>query len=478
MNGKLYITTTIPYVNARPHVGFALELAQADAIARYHRLRGEEVRFQTGTDENAFKNVSAAREHGLDTRQFVDANAARFRALAEALGVSHDEFVRTTEARHALAVHRLWASLRPSDVFRRRYDGLYCAGCEDFLLDRDLVGGRCPDHGVPPTPVAEENWFFRLSAWQDQLDAIVAEGRLRIVPDSKRNEVLAFIRRGLDDISISRHADRSGGWGISVPGDPTQVIYVWIEALVNYLTGLGYGQSPEWARFWGAGTRKVHVLGKNVWKFHAVYWPALLLSAGLPLPDDLVVHGFLTEDGRKISKSSGSAVDPFAVLEKVGPDALRYYLLRGIPPFEDGDFSLERLKGLHNAELANELGNLVSRVTALCAKSGFREPPAGAAPEAPPGYHEAWERFAYDEAIRALRAVVVGLNRRIEEARPWELLKAGNPSALGPRLREWLDELHRVAWWLSPFVPDAVERIQDALARPGVPSGAVFPRLT
>jgi methionyl-tRNA synthetase len=281
MNGNFYITTTIPYVNAHPHVGFALELAQADAIARYHRLCGKEVRFQTGTDENAFKNVTAAREHGLETKTFVDANARRFRELSEALGVSHDEFVRTTEKRHALAVSRLWTSLRPSDVFRRRYDGLYCAGCEDFLFARDLVEGRCPDHDVSPRPVVEENWFFRLSAYQIQLDALIAEGRLRIVPDSRRNEVLAFIRRGLDDISISRNAERAGGWGIAVPGDPTQVIYVWIDALANYLTGLGYGQSSEWLRFWGAGTRKVHILGKNVWKFHAIYWPALLLSAGL-----------------------------------------------------------------------------------------------------------------------------------------------------------------------------------------------------
>lgn len=424
MNGKLYITTTIPYVNATPHVGFALELTQADAIARYHRLRGKEVRFQTGTDENAFKNVAAARERGLETRTFVDSNAARFLALAEALGVSHDAFVRTTEARHALAVHRLWADLRPSDVFRKGYDGLYCPGCEDFLLERDLVNGRCPDHGVPPTSVSEENWFFRLSAYQAELDNLIADGRLQIVPESRRNEVLAFIRRGLADISISRSADRAGGWGIAVPGDPTQVVYVWIDALANYLTGLGYGLRPDWAPFWGEGTRKVHVFGKNVWKFHAVYWPALLFSAGLPLPDALVVHGFLTEGGRKISKSSGNAIDPFGVLEATGADALRYYLLRGIPPFEDGDFSPERLRRLHDTELSNELGNLVSRLTALCCKAGFHERTAEEEPDAPDGYHEAWERFAYDEAIGALRCVVVALNRRIDEVRPWELLKA------------------------------------------------------
>ena len=300
-----YITTTIPYVNAEPHIGFALELVQADTLARYARLCGERVRLQTGTDENAWKNVESARARGCSPREFVARNTEAFRRLAQALNIAVDEFVHTTEERHRRAVWALWQRLRPGDLYKQAYTGHYCVGCEDFFYERELVDGCCPEHRTPPVPVEEENYFFRLSAYQAQIEELLLSGRLAITPEKRRLEVLNFVRQGLQDISVSRSSARAEGWGITVPGDESQTVYVWIDALVNYLTGLGFGTHEDWQEFWGPQSRVIHCLGKNVWKFHAVYWPALLLSAGLPLPDELVIHGFLTVNGQKIGKSLG-----------------------------------------------------------------------------------------------------------------------------------------------------------------------------
>jgi len=478
MSERIYVTTSIPYVNADPHIGFALELVQADVIARYHRLLGHETRFQTGTDENAFKNVLAAQQQGLTTPELVDRNAASFRRLNEALGVSSDTFIRTTEARHRRGVHRLWQQLRPDDVYLRSYTGRYCTGCEDFYLERDLVNGRCPDHGTEPVRVSETNYFFRLSAYQAQIEELLDTGRLEVVPASRRNEALSFVRRGLQDISISRASERSGGWGIPVPGDPSQVIYVWIDALVNYISGLGFGTSDEWSEFWCDDATKVHVIGKNVWKFHAVYWPALLLSAGLPLPDRIVVHGFLTVDGRKIGKALGNAIDPFACIDRYSLDATRYYLLRGIPSLDDADFSTERLTLLHNTDLANGLGNLVSRLTSLCEKTGYGRYEQRRTPAAPQSYHECLHAHKLDRALATQWSLVTDLNQDIEREQPWQTIKAGRAHTLRQQLTLWLDELQRISYWLSPFLPNTSRRIQHALARePLLASQPLFPRL-
>ena len=478
MCSRIYVTTTIPYVNARPHVGFALELVQADAIARYNRLLGNDTRFQTGTDENAFKNVLAARARGLDTQQFVDGNAEAYRQLVAALRISADEFIRTTEDRHRCGVHAFWKRIRPEDIYRRRYGGLYCAGCEDFYLDKDLVDGRCPDHGTAPAEVEEENYFFRLSAYQARIEELLATEQVRIVPARRSREVLNFVRGGLRDFSISRDARRSGGWGIGVPGDGSQVIYVWVDALINYLSGLGFGRGDDWQKSWHGQVRKLHVIGKNVWKFHAVYWPALLLSAGLPLPNEIVVHGFLTLEGQKISKSLGNTIDPIACVEEFGPDAVRYYLLKGIPPFDDGDFSAERLRLLYNTDLANGLGNLVSRVTSLAERARFGRYDGPASPAAPEAYSQALQRHESDKALEALWQIVTRLNRDIDSARPWEAIKAGEDRMLKGRLTEWLGELHRVGYWLRPLLPDAGEKVLDAIAsRPIRSCEPLFPRV-
>ena len=472
-----YITTTIPYVNAQPHIGFALELVQADAIARYLRLCGETVRLQTGTDKNAWKNVESARAQDCSPQAFVDRNTAAFRELVTALQISADVFIRTSEERHHRAVHAVWGRLRPDDLYRRHYTGRYCVSCEDFYQERELVDGCCPEHRIPPVEVREENYFFRLSAYQAQLDELITSGRLAIVPVSRRNEVLSFIRQGLHDISVSRSSARSGGWGISVPGDDSQTIYVWIDALINYLTGLGFGDGDDWQQYWAAGNRKIHCLGKNVWKFHAVYWPALLLSAGLPLPDVLFVHGFLTVGGQKIGKSLGNAVDPFQVIETYGVDAVRYYLLHGVPPWDDGDYSDERLQLAYNQDLANNLGNLLSRLTTLAQRSGFRRIAHSGEPPAPAGFHEALRAFTFDTALETLWGVLTGLNQEIERTEPWKALKAGDFAALHAYLAAWFFTLSGVAYWLAPFLPETSRKVIAILsADPLAVAPPLFPR--
>lgn len=473
-----YITTSIPYVNGHPHIGHALELVQADAIARYSRLLGRKTNFQTGTDDNAFKNVLSARAEGIPTRELVNRNSGVFRSLAKELRVSYDHFIQTSGDRHGEGVHQFWRRLNPGDIYLKSYEGLYCTGCEDFYLEKDLVNGRCPDHGTEPVQVRESNYFFRLSSYQDRLEKRLRSGEIAIVPSTRTKEILSFIRTGLQDISISRPSDRSGGWGIRVPSDSTQVIYVWIDALINYVSGLGYGVNADWSEFWSEEAHKIHVIGKNVWKFHAVYWPALLLSAGLPLPDEILVHGFITEDGRKISKSLKNAADPFDYVERYGTDAIRYYLLRNLSPFEDGDLAAERLVLSYNSDLANGLGNLVSRLTTLCSKGRYGRYEYEIVPEAPPAFHEAVAGRELDKAVRILWSILSQVNQDIDREEPWRKLAGEDIGDLRVHLTRWLREVHRIAYWLSPFLPDASQKILDLLSTdPVAPGKPLFPRI-
>lgn len=480
MQERAYITTAIPYVNARPHIGFARELVIADCVARSQRLLGRSARLQTGTDENAFKNVQAARAAGEDTAALVGRHAAAFRALGATLQAEVDAFVRTSESRHHQAVHRLWGLLRPDDLYRRRYRGLYCAGCEDFYLARDLDGGRCPVHATEPAAVEEENVFFRLSRYQEPIEGAIQSGRLRIEPRSRRAEVLAFVRRGLRDISVSRQSARVGGWGVPLPGDAGQRVYVWIDALVNYLTGLEFGSDGAWQTWWGEGARIVHVIGKDVWKFHACYWPGLLLSAGLPLPDTLLVHGFLTQEGQKISKSRGAEVGPEAYVERYGADALRYALLK-IPVGEDGDFSEQSLGRVYQTDLADGLGNLCRRITALAARADYAGGPAD--PAAWPEVEAELAAYRLDRALLLVWREIGALNRDIDRQKPWVALRQGGAvaseeKALQENLRRWLAGLRRLAFWLGPFLPQAAARIETALTRrPLAALPPLFPKI-
>jgi methionyl-tRNA synthetase len=491
-----YITTTIPYVNARPHLGFALELVQADVLARYHRSTGEQVRFQSGTDDNSLKNVLAARAAGVGVQEFVDASAAAFTGLAEPLSLSVDDLIRTSsDPRHRAGVERLWRACAASgDLYRKHYEGLYCVGCEQFYSAAELQDGRCPDHGTVPDQVCEENWFFRLSRYAGQVRSLIADGAIRIEPAQRRNEVLALIDAGLEDFSVSRSTQRARGWGIPVPGDPGQVIYVWWDALGNYLTALDYtGAGENLARWWTGARRRVHLLGKGVLRFHAVYWPAMLLSAGEAVPTDIVVHGYLTENGRKISKSSGATVDPYDLAGAYGTDAVRWWLLREVPRGADADFTVDRLVSRANDELANGIGNLVNRVVAMVHRYRDGHVPATAsAPaavaldtvaldtvaldtaigDAPGLIAEALEDFDFRRATEAVWRIADEANRYVNRTRPWDLAKAGDQAELDAALSVLVRACQAIGAQLAPFLPDAAARVSRQCA-PG--EGGLLP---
>jgi len=491
---RYYITTTIPYVNARPHVGFALELVQADVLARHHRRVGDTVRFLSGTDDNSLKNVLAAEAEGIPVGALVDRNAAAFEALRGPLELSPDDFIRTsTDPRHRAGVELLWRRCDAAgDVYRKDYEGLYCVGCEQFYAPADLVEGRCPEHGTEPQRVAEENWFFRLSRYADELHGLVSSDRLRIQPEARRNEVLGLIAGGLHDFSISRSNVRARGWGIPVPGDPDQVVYVWWDALGNYVTSLEVGgEGGAFEDWWVRSRQRVHLVGKGVLRFHAVYWPALLLSAGLPLPTDILVHDYLTVDGRKISKSSGASpstpVDPASLVADYGADAVRWWLLREVPRVGDADFTVDRLIARADADLAGGLGNLVHRVVTMihryrggrvverCPAEAQGAEGAGAGratarlkracEDAPARIDEALAGFDFRGATRALWAIVEEANRAVDATRPWEIAKAersGDPRAateLDCVLSALLHACARLGDLLAPFLPGGADRI-------------------
>ncbi|MFI7635566.1 methionine--tRNA ligase [Nonomuraea sp. NPDC049400] len=448
----MYITTTIPYVNARPHLGHALELVQADVLARHHRRRGEPVRFQTGTDDNSLKNVLAAEAEGVPVRELVDRNAAAFEGLRGPLDLSFDSFIRTSaHPGHRAGVERIWQATR-DDLYQRHYEGLYCVGCEQFYPE-----GPCPEgHAAPLQHVSEENWFFRLSRYQDALSELIRSGRLRIEPVARRNEVLAFIEAGLDDISISRSAARARGWGIPVPGDPSQVVYVWWDALANYITAL---EGDDYDRWWVSEPRKVHLMGKGVIRFHAVYWPAMLLSAGEPLPTGIFVHDYLTVDGRKISKSAGNTADPLALVDAYGVDAVRWWLLREVPRVGDADFTEERLVARADEDLANGLGNLVNRVATMVHRFlDGHVPPAGEA-LADVQVDEALEAFDFRRAAVAVWAIVEEANKYVERTQPWRQTRAQQEVSLGTLVHA----CRELAVQLEPFLPTAAARVAAAV---------------
>jgi methionyl-tRNA synthetase len=477
-----YVSTSIPYVNAQPHIGHALEDVQADALARYHRLRREDVWFLSGTDENSLKNVRAAEREGIPTQALVDRNAAQFYALRDSLDLSFDDFIRTSaDPRHLAGVHKLWqACERSGDIYQRAYSGLYCVGCEQFYAEDELADGLCPEHLVAPELVQEQNYFFRLSRYADRLRELIESDQLRIVPRTRKNEVLGFIRNGLEDFSISRSRSRARGWGIPVPGDQDQVTYVWFDALGNYITALGYADaSQRFQRYWERNPQRTHVIGKNIIRFHAIYWPAMLLSAGVLPPTDIFVHGFVTVDGRKVGKSLGNAIDPVELAERYGADVLRYYLLREIPTTGDGDFSLERLVRVYNADLADQLGNLLSRTVGMISRyyDGATPTPCGleaadellvaAARQLYARIDAAVEQFALDDALGAAWDLVAIANKYVVEVQPWALAKRRDDPAFERRLTTTLynlvETLRLAAHALAAFLPATAEAIARQL---------------
>lgn len=479
-----YITTAIPFVNGRPHMGHAMEYVLTDAYARFQRLCGRDVRFQTGSDENSLKNVQAAEKEGIPTTDLVARNAQYFVDLRESLDLSFDDFIRTSaEARHAEGARKLWqACAARGDFYRKSYEGLYCVGCEQYYAPDELVDGRCPEHATVPERVEEENWFFRLSRYQAELERLIDTDELRVRPPTRKNEVLSFIRGGLADFSVSRSEARAKGWGIRVPDDPDQVMYVWVDALSNYITALDYaGEGETYRRFWSECPDRIHVIGKGIIRFHAVYWPALLLSAGVPLPTEIFVHGYVTTGGSKMSKSLGNVLDPVALAAEHGIDALRYMLLRHIRSTEDGDFTLERFVAAHNADLADQLGNLLRRTTNMTNRyfgglvptpvDGVLEDEAASLLESASILGDrvaaAMADYLNHDALEAIWTVLAEANRFLVVVEPWQLAKRRADPTIEARLATCLydvaEALRLVAFTLQPFLPATADGVARQL---------------
>jgi len=454
---KFYVTTSIAYVNAGPHVGYAMELLQADILARYHRLQGKDAFFLTGTDEHGLKIAQVAEERGVWPQELANENSALFRDLTEKLGLSNNYFVRTTEEKHVAYAQEMWKKLEAAgDLYKSDYEGLYCVGCERFFQEKELVEGNCPIHKKPVVKVKEENYFFRLSKYADAIKEKIVSGELQIVPESRKNEMLNFFEEGINDVSFSRPRE-SVKWGIEVPGNPEQLMYVWCDALTNYISVI------DRDRYWPAD---VQVIGKDIVRFHAIYWIGMLMSAGMALPKTIMVHGFITSEGEKMSKSLGNVKDPFEYLEKYGREALRYFLLREIPTLGDGDFSQTRFEIVYNEELANTFGNLVSRVLAMNKKYFEGKVPEAGSDD---GFAElldnAWkkldlemESFDIKKAIEVVVELGYAANKYVDDTKPWVLAK-NDQEKLSAVIYNLLEVIRHIALMLLIFIPDTAGKI-------------------
>lgn len=464
---KFYITSAIPYPNGVPHLGFGLEIVQADVLARYYRLRGDEVWFLTGTDEHGLKVFQSAKKEGIDFQEYVDKNSKEFARLKEVLNISYDDFIRTSDKiRHWPGAQKLWANGK-KDIYLKKYTGFYCVGCEGFITERELVDGLCPEHKIEPEKVEEENYFFKLKNYRDDIKKLIEKNEIRILPESRKNEVMNLLKDA-EDFSISRPKEKIS-WGIPVPDDPNQIQYVWFDALASYITAIGYGRDESsFAKWWPAD---IHVIGKGILRFHAIYWPGMLLSAGLPLPKSIFVHGYLTIDGEKISKSLGNVISPEEVVKKYGVDPVRYYLLREIPSYEDGDWAEKKFKARYNADLANNLGNLVSRSVALIKKffnGNFAYSRRFVSKEVDEKVINTWKKyiesldnFKLHVALENTFSLADFANLYIDENKPWAL--SDNPEQLNIVITNLTMILLNVAWLLKPFLPQTSDRIFEIL---------------
>lgn len=470
-----YLTTPIFYPNAKLHMGHAYTTTLSDILVRFRRLAGEETYFLTGSDENTQKMVDAARKEGKEPLEFLDGIVSNFKNLFGELGISYDQFIRTTDQKvHWPGAQALWQKLAAAgDIYKKEYEGLYCVGHEAFVTEKDLVDGKCPDHGTVPEFIKEENYFFRLSRYSEEIRKKIESDELHIVPETRKNEILAFISQGLEDVSFSRprKSDWPAGLGIPVPGDESQVMYVWCDALANYVTALGYGRDDDlYQKFWPANT---HVIGKDILRFHAAIWPGMVLSAGLPLPKTLLVHGFLTSGGKKMSKSLGNVIDPEELLREYGVDAMRYYLARHISPFEDGDITREHFKEAYNADLANGLGNLASRIMQL-AQTHLPEPVSLETPSYPAEYIEAFEKFEVHRALDLVWERIKLLDQQITDTQPFKVVKE-DPEKGRELIAALVRELAALDLLLEPFLPETSKKIIDAITANKKPEN-LFPR--
>ncbi len=477
MAKKFFITSAIPYVNAAPHVGHALEFVQTDTIARYHRLIGDDVRTLCGGDENALKNVQAAEKAGAPVQEFVDRNNTLFIKLADNLNARYDIWQKgSDQIHHFSSSQRLWElCVQKGDIYEKSYEGLYCVGCETFYEPEELnENGECIEHpGKPLEKVKEKNWFFRLSNYEKPIKDMILSGQLDIVPQKRKNEVLAFLERGLQDISISRSNERAKNWGVPVPGDPSQRMYVWFDALNIYQSGVGFGwDDKNYKKWWPAD---LHVIGKGITRFHAIYWPAFLLSAGLTAPRQIFTHEYFTVNGQKMSKTLGNVIDPMMLIDTYGADPLRYYFLAKFSPFNDGDFSEEEFKKTYNADLANGLGNLVARVGKMAKNLNFKLKTVNFSELNTGNYKKATEEYRFNDALACVWEQVKAADKHIDEHEPWKL----TGDALHAVLETSINQIIEIATLLQPFLPTTAKKILDQFKGPTITvQPPLFPRLT
>lgn len=460
MNSKFYITTSIPYLNSKAHIGHVLEFIQADVIARYQRLTGSDVFFLTGTDEHGSKIVRAAEAVNKEPQQFVDEIAKNFKLTLASFNISNNDFIRTSDRqRHWPAVQKIWKKLDESgDLYRAKYKGLYCVGHEAFMKPSELVDGTCPLHKQKPEVIEEENWFFRLSKYSKEIEERIKNDELRIVPETRKNEILSLLKEGLEDVSFSRPS-KDLKWGIPVPDDEAQTIYVWADALTNYMDNT-----------WPADA---HLIGKDILRFHAAIWPGMLLSACFELPKSILVHGFITVGGEKMSKTVGNIIDPVELVKKYGTDPVRYYMLSEIPSHEDGDFSIEKFEARYNGNLANGLGNYAARVLALAHNANSANLYANTANEEIKQRIEETQKivdakikdFKLHEALAAIWELISFGDKYINENKPWaKSLSANSKSQI---VGNTLYILENVAKLLKPFLPETAEKILGAIQHSG-----------
>lgn len=473
MKKTFYITTTIPYVNAEPHIGFALEVVQADVIARYKRI-DHEVFFNTGADEHGQKICEEARKSGEDAQAYVDRYADSVRKLKETLNLSYDNFIRTTSPEHKKAAKELWRLCdKNKDIYKKKYKGLYCVGCERFLATRDLVDGKCLIHPqLEPKVVEEENYFFKLSNYTEKITDYLKRENI-IVPPHRLKEAQQFVEQGLEDFSISREKEKLP-WGVPVPDDDSQVMYVWFDALTNYISTLGWPEDKEekYKTFWENG-EKLQMAGKDQIRFQSIMWPAMLMSAQLPTPDQIFYHGFINSGGQRMSKSLGNVISPSDLVEKYGVDATRYFLLRHIHPIDDTDVTWERLDEWYEANLVNGLGNLVARVMKM-SESYLDSPVNISEPKPIPNVNKHIEHFEFNRALDDIWFHIKETDELIQEQEPFKLIKTNKVSAK-KQVKYYVNDLNRIAVQLESFLPETSEKIKTAIKENKMPE-SLFPR--
>lgn len=473
---KFYVTTAIPYVNDRPHIGHAVDFIEGDVLARYHRSVGDETFYLSGVDKNGQKNYQSAQKEGIDTRTFVDRNSKLFEELHKKLNTSIDLFIETTDDKvHYPGVEKFWKKLVESgDIYKGSYEGLYCVGCEAFKAEAEIVEGKCIYHPTRTLEkLQEENYLFRYSKYVPEVIKKIESNDLIVIPEFRKAEILNLLKNSNEDVSFSRPSARLP-WGIRVPGDDSQVIYVWADALVNYITGVGYGRDEEeFNKLWPAD---VHVIGKDILRFHAGLWPAMLLSANLQLPKVVFAHGFVNSGGAKLSKSSGNIIDPLETIEKYGADTLRYFLLNEGPPTHDIDYTSEKFEARYNADLANGLGNLVSRVANLARKLDL-ELPEESKPILDTPYRVAVEEFRFNDALQYVWNKIAATDKLITENKPWEKIES-DPDEAKETIRNAALQIREIGELLLPFLPATAEKVLQIFAGPKVGEvQPLFPRL-